>query len=126
MLNFNSILIGSHDAEALAAFYEKFLGKPQMEDGGYYGWQVSSAFFSIGPHSEIKGKAKEPQRIIINFETKEVKKEFERIKKTGAKVVKNPYSIENSGTDFLIATFADPDGNYFQLMSPWEGDKSVN
>lgn len=125
MLNFNSILIGSHNAKALAEFYEQILGKPQMEDGGYYGWQVGSAFLSIGPHSEIKGKAIEPQRVIINFETKEVKKEFERIKKLGAKVIKDPYSMEGA-EGFLIATFADPDGNYFQLMSPWEGDTNVN
>jgi predicted lactoylglutathione lyase len=24
--------------------------------------------------------------------------------------------------EMWIATFADPDGNYFQLMSPWEKD----
>src|SRR3989344_9019687 len=113
MLNFNSILIGSHDAKALASFYEKFLGKPKTEDGGYYGWQVGSAFFSIGPHSEIKGKSKEPQRIIINFETKEVKEEFEKIKKLGAKVIKEPNDMGGA----WIATFADPDGNYFQLMT---------
>ena len=41
--------------------------------------------------------------------------EFERIKAAGAEVVKEPYEIEG----MWIATFADPDGNYFQLMSPW-------
>jgi predicted enzyme related to lactoylglutathione lyase len=54
--------------------------------------------------------------VILNFETKEVKDEFERIKGAGATVVKEPYEIEG----MWIATFADPDGNYFQLMSPWE------
>lgn len=31
-------------------------------------------------------------------------------------VVKEPYELQG----MWIATFADPDGNYFQLMSPWE------
>ena len=110
-------MIGSSNPKALAEFYEKVLGRPaDMTEGNWYGWQVGSAFFTVGEHSEAKGKAKDPSRIIFNFETKEVKKEFERIKGIGAKVVKEPYQMEST----WIATFADPDGNYFQLMAPWD------
>ena len=70
----------------------------------------------IGPHSEVKGKAKEPQRILINFETRQVKREFIRISALGAKVIAEPYQMDS----MWVATFADPDGNYFQLMSPWK------
>lgn len=121
MLNFNSIMIGSHQPKVLGEFYKKvFDKKPDMEDGGWYGWQVGSCFFNVGEHSEVKGKAKEPQRVILNFETDEVKEEFERIKKIdGIKVIKAPYEME--GMEGLwIATLADPDGNYFQLMPPWK------
>lgn len=119
MLNFNSVMIGTHQPKALAAFYEKvFKKKPDMEEGGWYGWQIGGAFLSIGEHSEVKGKAKEPQRVILNFETKEVKEEFERIKAHGATVVTEPYEMQGA----WIATFADPDGNYFQLMTPWEAN----
>ena len=129
MLNLNSIMIGTHQPKVLGEFYEKVFGKkPDMQDGGWYGWQIGSTFFNVGEHSEVKGTSKEPQRIIINLETSEVKKEFERIKKTGAKVIKEPYGMSAEGKSvpdeegaMLIATFADPDGNYFQLMSPWEG-----
>ena len=122
MLNLNSILIGSAEPKELAGFYEKvFQKKPDMDDGGWYGWQVGSSYFSIGEHSEIKGEAKEPQRILLDFETSEVKEEFERISKIdGAKVIKEPYQMQGMGMDIWIATLADPDGNYFQLMSPWE------
>ncbi len=130
MLNFSSIMIGTHQPKVLGEFYEKvFDKKPDMEDGGWYGWQIGNTFFNVGEHSETTGTSKEPQRIIINFETKEVKDEFERIKKTGAKVVKEPYGLTAEGepsTDegaMFIATFADPDGNYFQLMTPWESGK---
>lgn len=110
-------MVGTSQVKEMAAFYEKvFARKPDMVEGEWHGWQVGSVFFSIGAHSEIKGKAKEPQRMIFNLETKEVKKEFERIKKLGAKVIKEPYDLQGG----WIATFADPDGNYFQLMTPWE------
>ncbi len=114
-------MIGTHDPKKLAAFYEKVLGKPDWEDGSWYGFNVGGVSFTIGEHSEVKGIAKEPQRIMLNFETKEVKEEFERISKIdGIKIIKEPYEIQGA----WIATLADPDGNYFQLMPPWESDKN--
>lgn len=111
-------MVGTMQPKVMGAFYEKVFGKkPDMTEGQWSGWSVGSAFFSVGQHSKMKGKAKDPGRVIFNFETKEVKKEFERIKKIkGAKVVKKPYEMSGG----WIATFADPDGNYFQLMTPWE------
>lgn len=113
-------MIGTHQPKVLGAFYGKVFGKKaDMGDGEWYGWNVGRCFFTIGEHSEVKGKAKEPQRIILNLETKDIKKEYERIKKTGAKVIKALYEMEGM-KGMWIATFADPDGNYFQLMTPWE------
>lgn len=121
MLNFNSIMIGTIQPKVLAGFYEKVFGKKaDMEDGGYWGWQFGSTSFTLGEHSQAQGKSKDPVRIILNFETKEVKEEFERIKTIkGVEVIQEPYEIEGA----WIATLADPDGNYFQLMSPWEDTK---
>jgi predicted enzyme related to lactoylglutathione lyase len=117
VLNFNSVLIGSMRPDALAAFYEKVFARPaDFAEGGYSGWQVGSAFLTLGPHSELSGLAKEPARVLINFETEQVKEEFERIRGVGGAVVKEPYQME--GMPGWIATLADPDGNYFQLMSP--------
>ena len=88
---------------------------------GWAGWMVGKTFFSIGTHDQVKGASTQPERVIFNFETSSVKEEFERIKALdGAEVIKKPYQMEEQ-KDFLIATLADPDGNYFQLMSPWEG-----
>ena len=110
-------MIGTSQPKVLAEFYEKIFGKPEdMTVDNWHNWQVGSCFFSVGLHSEVKGSAQEPQRILFDFETQEVKEEFERIKALGAKVIKEPYEMEG----FWIATFADPDGNYFQLMTPWE------
>lgn len=125
MLNFNSIMIGSAQPKVLGEFYEKVFGrKADMSDGDWFGWQVGSSFFNVGEHSEIKGESKEPQRIMLNLETDEIEKEYERIKSSGAEVVKELYEMDGM-TGMWIATFSDPDGNYFQLMTPWENpDKS--
>lgn len=117
MLNLNSVMIGTTQPEVLSAFYEKVLGKPaDMVDAenGFWGWQVGSGFLGILNHSEMGGKTKDPGRIMLNFEAKDVKAEFERIKSAGAVVIKEPYDMGGG----FIATLADPDGNYFQLMNP--------
>lgn len=117
MLNLNSVMIGTKQTKALAAFYEKVLGKPADmvdEENGFYGWEVGSAYLSILDHSEMGGKTKDPGRVMLNFETPQVKEEFERLKAFGAVVIRAPYEIGGG----WIATLADPDGNYFQLVSP--------
>lgn len=120
MLNLNSIMIGTMEPKVLAEFYGKVFNKPaDMHEGEWSGWQVGSVFFSVGEHSEMKGQTKEPGRVMFNLETSEVKEEFERMKAAGAMVVKEPYTMDEM-KGMWIATMADPDGNYFQLMSPWK------
>lgn len=117
MLNLNSVMIGTKQTEALATFYEKVLGKPaDMVDAenGFYGWEVGSGYLAVLAHSEMEGRTKDPGRVMLNFETPRVKEEFERIKALGAAVVRAPYEMGGG----WIATLADPDGNYFQLVSP--------
>ena len=117
MLNLNTIMIGTTRTKELVAFYEKVLGKPAdmvAEEQGFYGWQVGSCYFAVLKHSEMGGMAIDPGRILLNFETPQVKEEFERIKALGAKVVSEP----NAMGEGWLATLADPDGNYFQLVSP--------
>lgn len=46
-----------------------------------------------------------------------MKADFARLKAAGATVVREPYN-PGGETKYWIATFSDPDGNYFQLVSP--------
>jgi len=118
MLNFNSILLASDQPKKLIEFYSNvFNKKPDWAEGDWAGFQVGSGFFSIGRHDKVNGKSNQSERIIYNFETSDVSLEFDRIEKFGAVVVAKPYQMEGM-EDMWIATFADPDGNYFQLMSP--------
>jgi predicted enzyme related to lactoylglutathione lyase len=116
-LNLNSIMIGTSQPAVLAAFYEKVFARPaDMMDGEWYMWQAGNCSLNIGEHSEVMGQAKEPARIMLNLETKEVKEEFERLKEMSVTVIKEPYEVGGG----WIATLADPDGNFVQLMTPWE------
>jgi predicted enzyme related to lactoylglutathione lyase len=120
-MNLNSILIGSDDPKRLAEYYTKLFGEPSWDDGGYTGWLLGTGGISVGPHSEVKGKNESPGRIIWNIESADVKGDFERLKGAGATVIRDPYTPDGAPEDqgeMLVATFADPDDNYFQLVSP--------
>jgi predicted enzyme related to lactoylglutathione lyase len=119
-MDFNGILIGSEDPKRLVDYYRKLFGDPTYEDESYTTWQLGSGSVSVGPHSEVKGRSAHPGRIIWNIESTDVRGDFERFKSAGAMVIAEPYGFEGLPPDILIATFADPDDNYFQLVSPMD------
>ena len=116
-----AVLLSSENAKALAKFYEEKVGLKvgeEMEIGhrGELAFEVSFGSGSnlyILDHSEVKGKSKQPQRVMFNLEAGDIEKEVARLKKNGVKLVADIYHVENYG---LIATFEDIDGNYFQLV----------
>lgn len=119
-LNMNGILIGTENPERLREYYTKLFGKPGWDEGGYFGWQLGSGGVTVGPHDQVKGKNNAPGRVIWNMEASDVKGQFQELKAAGATVVREPYTMGDGsdGQQMWIATFSDPDNNYFQLMSP--------
>jgi len=116
-VNLNSILIGSSDPERLKAYYTRLFGEPGWNQGGFSGWQIGSGFITVGLHDQVTGSNAQPGRLIWNIESPDVKGDFERLKAAGATVVQEPYQ-PGEAPDAWIATFSDPDDNYFQLLSP--------
>ncbi|MFN8015894.1 MAG: VOC family protein [Acidimicrobiia bacterium] len=121
-MEFRSLMIGTSDSAKLAEFYEKALDqKPESMMPEWYGFKIGQGYLTIGPHSEVTGTNKEPARIMFNIETDSPKELFTKIKATGAEVVKEIGSPDGSDSEeFLMGTFADPDGNYFQICTKWE------
>jgi len=119
-MNLNSVLIGSEDPARLTEYFSRLFGAPGWDMGGYRGWQLGQGFLTVGPHDQVKGANPSPGRIIWNIEAADVRGEFDRLKAAGAIVVAEPYSMSDGGDQApaLICTFADPDGNLFQLVSP--------
>jgi predicted enzyme related to lactoylglutathione lyase len=91
-----------------------------MADGGYTSWQIGQGFVSVGAHDQVHGKNAAPGRIIWNIETADVQGAFDRFVAAGAIVIREPYTFEQEPGSW-IATLADPDDNYFQLMTPMGG-----
>ena len=116
-MNLNSVLIGSEDPARLAEYYSRLFGAPGWSEGPFSGWQIGTGFITVGPHSEVKGQNPQPGRVIWNIECADVVGEFARLVAAGATVVAEPYH-PGEAAEAVIATFADPDGNYFQLLSP--------
>jgi len=116
-MNLNGIMIGTEDAPKLAAFYTKMFGDPAWDEGGYTGWQIGTGGLMIGPHDQVKGTNPAPGRLMWGIETEDVQAEFERLRDAGAEVVAEPYKPRDDN-EMLVATLSDPDGNYFQLVSP--------
>jgi predicted enzyme related to lactoylglutathione lyase len=64
------------------------------------------------------GRARfQPGRLIWNLETPDLHGDLQRLKAAGATVVQEPYQPDEDPEGW-IATFADPDDNYFQLLGP--------
>ncbi|MEP7158333.1 MAG: VOC family protein [Chloroflexota bacterium] len=118
-MNFNSILIGTDNPERLVDYYTKLLGEPAYKDSSYSGWQIGGGVMNVGPHSEVHGKSAHPGRIIWNIDSDDVQGDFARFKAAGAIVIREPYNFDEY-PDMWIATLADPDDNYFQLMTPFD------
>lgn len=120
MLNLNSIILFSETPSLLVEFYKKVLQKEIEWSGGeFVGFKVGGGFLVIGPHEKVRGKNTNPERIIFNLETDDVKSEYERLVSSGVKSVQAPYQ-PTEDSQMWIATLEDTDGNYFQLASPVE------
>jgi len=115
-----SLGLYSQNAKKLAEFYRDKVGlKIKMEaEFGENNEELfematgKGAALYIMDHSKVKGKNKEPERIIFNLEVDDIKKEVARLKKADVKLIQDTYHVESYG---YIATFEDIDGNYFQL-----------
>lgn len=117
----DGVLLSSPDAKKLSGFYQDVVGltvtmEAEMGDKGdmVYGFALKGGSdFVVMDHSDVKGKNKDPARFMINFEVDDIEKEVKRLKKSRVKLLSDIYHIENYGH---VATFEDPDGNYFQLV----------
>ena len=108
-----NVNVTSEHPERLASFYRDIVGlevNTQMGDGAF---NVAGANFMIDGHSETKGDAREPQRVLINFFVEDLAAEQARLEGEGVRF------IRTAGKEYwggVISTFVDPDGNYAQLI----------
>lgn len=118
---FEALNLFTSSAKKLAAFYKDKVGLTIAFEGvmGEHEEEVYELKVGKGPslyimdHSKVKGKNKNPDRIIFNIEVDDIKKETAKLKAAKVKIIQPTYHVEGYG---WISTFADVDGNYFQLV----------
>ena len=121
-----SLTLFSENARALAGFYRETVGLPltveaEVGQNGeeLFGFEMSegSGLFMMD-HSGVKGRSKEPERMIFNIIVDDIETSVKLLDGRGVKKIQDTYHVEHYGS---IATFEDPDGNYFQLVQLREG-----
>jgi len=115
----DGVNLNSEDAESLATFYKDTVGLKledeavMGEDQNFYWFKIGDSNLYIIDHSEVKGKNPNPQRMFFNLEVDNFDSEMKRLDDAGVKKIQDKYHIEGYG---WVATYEDPDGNYFQIV----------
>lgn len=112
------VMIFTEDVPRLAAFYRDTLGFTVDQDRGksvmFASPQAGGAQLAIESHSEVRGRSKEPNRIMINLRVGDCRKLYAELTGKGVEFVAEPYA--DPGGAYVVATLRDPDGNTLQLI----------
>ena len=110
----HSVLISTEDLQRLVPFYRDVLGlDPEMESEEFVVFQSGGGpQLGLGAHSEVKGRSRDPNRVMVDFQVDDCQAEYERLRKQGVEFIREPSQDEG----FIVATLLDPDGNVLQLF----------
>lgn len=117
----STILIWSENYKRLADWYQDVfnlkineqLNHPK-DTGILFEFPNGQPWIWVGKHSAIKGRNKDPLRIMFNINVDSVNEAYTYLKKKGAKVIAKPFHAPTMEKWF--ATFSDPDGNTVQII----------
>jgi uncharacterized glyoxalase superfamily protein PhnB len=114
-----AVLIWSEDYKALANWYRDKLGVTTIEELTHpedtgIGLSIGESYLWIGKHSEVKGKAKDPYRIMFNISVESVETAYKELKAKGVEFIAEPFKAPTF--DAYFATFKDLDGNIVQFI----------
>jgi predicted enzyme related to lactoylglutathione lyase len=106
--------IWSSDLNNLLPFYRDVVGlKVSVESPRFVlmGPEQEPSL-GLGSHSEVSGKARDPYRHMVGFNTDDIRGDYTRMKAAGAEFIEEP----NQQDGLMLATFRDPEGNICQLF----------
>ena len=112
------VMIFTEDTARLTAFYRDTLGFTIDEDRGksvmFATPQPGGTQLAIESHSEVRGRSKEPNRIMINLRVEDCRKLYGELQGKGVEFIAEPYADPDGA--YVVATLRDPDGNTLQLV----------
>jgi predicted enzyme related to lactoylglutathione lyase len=106
--------INSERPDDLLSFYRDVVGLPRHPDPERESTLIAGGVELVfDSHSNVRGAATDPERMLLNFFVEDLAAEQRRIESHGVRF------IRSAGREYwggVISTFADPDGNYCQLI----------
>lgn len=110
----NGVIIWTDDLASLRTFYVDTLGlTPRSDHPHFVNFEWGDVRFSIGSHDGVRGQARDPHRIMVNFDVGDIHGLHERLAGKGVSFIRPPEKEHWGG---WVATFEDPDGNLLQLL----------
>jgi catechol 2,3-dioxygenase-like lactoylglutathione lyase family enzyme len=109
-----SLIIETEDLAPMLRFYRDVLGLPtRSERDDHFSFEWGDFRLLVSLHSDIRGRSRDPLRIMLNFTVDDIHAAFERLRAAGIEFSRPPEQEEWGG---WIATLHDPDGNTLQLF----------
>jgi uncharacterized glyoxalase superfamily protein PhnB len=117
----SALLIWSEDYHKLASWYQEKFGFQTIEELDHpqdtgIALRVGTSYLWIGKHSEVRGKNKDPFRIMFNISVDSVEQAYNELSAKEVKFLAKPFKAPTF--DKYFATFEDLDGNIGQLIGP--------
>ena len=95
---------------AMRAFYVDTLRlRPRSDREGFVNFDFGHSRLTVAVHSEVDGRSRQPARIMVNLRVDDIETAVARC----ATVIRSPAEEKWGG---IVATVADPDGNYVQFL----------
>ena len=113
--------IWSSNYKKLAEWYITYLNlvpvqELNLPDDTGIVFDIGGTLLYIGQHSEVKGKSKDSNRIMVEFEIDSIFDVCKNLESRGVEFVRKPEKA--STNDMYVATIYDLDKNIIQLVQP--------
>lgn len=106
--------INSDQPQELLRFYRDVVGLPSHPDPNRESTLMAGPLELVfDGHSAVNGKAPQPERMLLNLFVDDIAAEQQRLEAAGVRFTRS------QGREFwggVISTFADPDGNFVQII----------
>ena len=110
----NGVIIWTDNLPRLRRFYCDTLGlKPHSDRDYFVSFKWGGLRFSIGSHDRVHGRARDPYRVMVNFDVDDIHVFHDAVAAKGVDFLRVPEKEHWGG---WVASFQDPDGNIIQVL----------
>ncbi|MFL2645119.1 MAG: VOC family protein [Dehalococcoidia bacterium] len=108
------VVIWTDNMTEMVSFYRDTLQLPvHSYRPSFVSFEFGIFRLNIGEHSEIKGPAKDPLRVMLHLSVEDIHYWHDRLNSLGVEFIRIP---EKESWGGMVATLKDPDGNVLQLL----------